>query len=217
MKKLTITIIALSLGIPQVTFAAWWNPISWFRNNQNTENIKQSDLVPYEGIAVDKNPKKVTESPARQDVVEKTVTKVIEVDNPVLQARIDALVKQNDELNSRISSYISRLNECREQTPTKSATLTAKEEKEQKLADIDVQILYKIDRYLSATGGTTTFNDGSTSNSFITEINLLLESYRVVDERMLYKNLPPRATFQEGKENMQNLKNYLVDSYIKYR
>src|SRR3989344_3653016 len=101
MKKLTITIIALSLVIPQVTFAAWWNPISWFRNNQNTENIKQSDLVPYEGIAVDKNPKKVTESPARQDVVEKTVTKVIEVDNPVLQARIDALVKQNDELNSR--------------------------------------------------------------------------------------------------------------------
>lgn len=47
MKKTIITILAVMLIIPAVTYASWWNPFSWFGSNDNnttqTESVKSAD------------------------------------------------------------------------------------------------------------------------------------------------------------------------------
>jgi hypothetical protein len=47
MKKVFTTTLILSLIIPQITFASWWNPLTWFKSsnlvskNQNVELVNQ--------------------------------------------------------------------------------------------------------------------------------------------------------------------------------
>ncbi|MCG2694489.1 hypothetical protein L6261_00175 [Candidatus Parcubacteria bacterium] len=46
-KQLTVSIFLISLLIPSVAFASWWNPISWFKNKETAEiSIQVSTSTP---------------------------------------------------------------------------------------------------------------------------------------------------------------------------
>jgi|SRR3989344_2488878 len=230
--KTLVSVFLVAILIPQVALAAWWNPFSWF-SKLNVEQEKPELLQRLVELEKQVNSQDVASSTIQEspklEVKEKIITQTITVDNPELQKKINALITENITLQAKInsqSSLVEQLNSCRaDLTEMKGATKvntadSAVEEKiRERLLEIDEQILAKIDRYLvGASSDTITFNDGSTSISLILGINQLLDSYRVVDTKMAHKNLPTDIkTFKEGVWYVLDLKNYLVNSYIKYR
>lgn len=220
-----VVFVCFSILIPASASAAWWNPISWFnKSDRNEGRVEQIDPSLKEMDNTDTQQESNSNPSTEPKVVEKIRTEVIKIDNPALQARIDELVKQNLELNSKINSYISSLNECREEVSSKPVALTEEEIRGEKLAEIDEQILSVIEQYLSvSTSDNIVFNDGRThaqynSDSFGT-INTLLNSYRIADKgRLAYENLPRNVkTLKEGRAHVLDLKNYLINSYMRYR
>ncbi|MDO8729103.1 MAG: hypothetical protein Q7K26_04425 [bacterium] len=248
MKRL-MPLLLIVILLPQVAFAAWWNPFSWFRAEEGQNDVQETKDDSKQPCSADDPIGLFTDCEAEttddpndplgilnddsqnkeEKVVEKIVTKTITVDNPELQKKINSLITENITLQTKInsqSSLVQQLNSCRADlielkgaTKINTADSVVEEKIKGRLLEIDEQILPKIDRYLLvASSDTITFNDGSTSISLILEINQLLDSYRVVDIKMAHKNLPTDIkTFKEGQWHVLDLKNYLVNSYIKYR
>lgn len=67
MKKFILPILAVSIFLPNIVFAAWWNPLTWKVFNKNTESQTEEsiprkfDPVAEGGIPVVPNPNKSTE------------------------------------------------------------------------------------------------------------------------------------------------------------
>jgi hypothetical protein len=76
--------------IPSLTFASWWNPTDWFKKSiditATTTSTSTPVVIPVEPI-----------------IQEKIVTKIVTVDNPELQQRIDQLEQENASLRQKIN------------------------------------------------------------------------------------------------------------------
>jgi hypothetical protein len=98
------------MALPQVASAAWWNPLTW---KKVTPNIEYGVKTPVTE-STETEPQvieKIVEKP-----VEKIVEKVIKVNNPELQAKIDALIKENSDLQFQLNSktsIVDQLNVCK--------------------------------------------------------------------------------------------------------
>lgn len=65
MKKMAFMFTLLALVIPQLTFASWWNPLSWFSTKSTQESIstQESQTINYTTSAVDgRSENKILES-----------------------------------------------------------------------------------------------------------------------------------------------------------
>lgn len=97
MKKI-LSLALLALIIPQITFAAWWNPLSWFSNEAQVVEIRpnqQSYENQQEEVGGDNSPDlfkneppiiepKIIEKEVIKEVpVEKIITKIVPVDRIV--------------------------------------------------------------------------------------------------------------------------------------
>lgn len=237
MKKL-IPIMLVAILLPQVAFAAWWNPFSWFKE-QDLETEKAELLQRLAELEAKVNSQDTetdaTSSPAVSDSSTKVITQTTKVDSPELQTKIDFLLKENVSLRAQIlsqSSLIQSLNQCKsdlintrsnDASPT-IFTNTADIEKENKLKGIDSKILPILESFLAQGAG---YGNLSSIENFKnldeTEINQLLASYRVVDSSMTYLNIETRNSygFPVSRETQfqvaQSLYNYLKSIYIPYR
>lgn len=113
-----IPILIIVLLLPQIAFAAWWNPFSWFTRG-NTPAVIEEKLDKKEGTDIQSNKEaQVKQGP---DVRERIVEKTIIVDNPELQKKINELFQENLSLKTKIASLISELSAYKS-----SATATTK-------------------------------------------------------------------------------------------
>jgi hypothetical protein len=115
MKNKTLVLgLIWAITIPQVATAAWWNPLTWF--NQEAAVFKYDSEVPVTAPEVEPEVVEIQVEKVVEKPVEKIVEKVIKVDNPELQSKIDSLIKENEELKSKLSSPASLtqlLNVCK--------------------------------------------------------------------------------------------------------
>lgn len=97
----SVFLLAIIL-IPQVTFASWWNPFSWSKNSKENINV----IEPTSVLSTDKSDSKIETKPKETKVIEKVVAKpviqTITVQDPALQARINALILENSNLKAEI-------------------------------------------------------------------------------------------------------------------
>jgi hypothetical protein len=234
-----LSMLVIGILLPQITFAAWWSPASWF--NKDTPTQEQVRIENKESTTNKDTQTPVAKiDPKPAEVKERVVTKVIKVDNPELQTKIDSLTKQNNDL-------LAQLNSCRMQSsmqasqPIKVST-TAEDERRIKLEGIDKEILQLIDDNLNSFKAVyqineaglmlsceevaqrmKTYNYGSDTllgRSFeqnckmpdTQQINHLLDAYRLADSKMTHKNFVSMSL-----TDLRELRSYLTDLYIKYR
>jgi hypothetical protein len=116
MKKILIFLL-IGFIIPQVTFAAWWNPRTWFvpRDTKNLhleEVIKNDELVPSkEQSAVSTSSLGTSET----KIVERVVTKTIPVDRVVEKIVIQSdqsVIDENNLLKIKIKELQAISNQC---------------------------------------------------------------------------------------------------------
>ena len=153
MKKV-IPIILLAIIIPQAAFAAWWNPLSWFKK-QSIDQEKAELLERLVGLEEKVNSQEVATSTAQEESVkseirEKIITQTITVDNPDLQKRINDLIEENISLQAKVisqASLVGQLNSCKADLVEtramvgKTVVNSAEEEKKQKLEALDQEML----------------------------------------------------------------------------
>ena len=117
MKRLMLMLLLVVL-IPQVAFAAWWNPLSWVKKS-STEQEKAELLERLTELEQKVDSQKVetnTDKPPHSGVKEKVVTQTIVVNNPELQQRINTLIAENIALQNKIaahSSLLEQINSCK--------------------------------------------------------------------------------------------------------
>jgi len=106
MKKFIIVSLLLCslLFVPVVTFASWWNPMTWFEKPQDMQGSQIKQESPAE------SPSK-TEEDTQPIIQEKIVTETITIDNPELQKRIDELIVENTTLKQQVSDESKTLSE----------------------------------------------------------------------------------------------------------
>lgn len=103
MKKYLISLVVLSLVVPQLVLAAWWNPFSWF----NSWTLHKTEIAPIVQVETQKTPeeKKIQSDPTVVSATNKVSVskpKAGEIATPDLFNVIDNLI---DDYNSSISSY----------------------------------------------------------------------------------------------------------------
>lgn len=98
-KVIAITLVVVMIVFPFTTLAAWWNPFSWFQ----IQNIAQQS-----GSTELNSTLETPESGMANDSVASTTE--IAVADPVVQARIDALIAENASLRQQIRSLQTQLN-----------------------------------------------------------------------------------------------------------
>lgn len=115
MKKYLLSLVVIISIVPQVTFAVWWNPASWFEKPTIEEKIIEQETTEVTGVSSEQTSpttaqqvterviERIVEKPVIQ---EKVVTKTITVDNPELQKRIDELVAENSSLKTRVNTLL---------------------------------------------------------------------------------------------------------------
>lgn len=104
-KKISIGIIALLLVItlaPQVTFASWWNPFSWFKKTPKVEQVNIPVLDAKKTITAEE---KIDTSTQKKPEVKKTTpsTDNSATSNVKVKAKIDAELKAKAEQDILIS------------------------------------------------------------------------------------------------------------------
>lgn len=112
-RKQQIIPMLLITGIiyPQVTLAAWWNPLSWFQSN-TTEKIEIiEDFSDLENL--DNVESKSLNSNAQNISSGRIVERIITVKDPELQKQINNLLQENLDLQKRILALTSELNSCK--------------------------------------------------------------------------------------------------------
>lgn len=100
MKKTLLYIAVLGvIVIPSVTFAAWYNPFSWFAKTPTTV------IVPIQSpIQV------ATSTPEALPVPKPVITNTITVEDPKLQSQINTLIQQNSTLQTQLASLTMQYN-----------------------------------------------------------------------------------------------------------
>lgn len=96
---------AIICAFPVVASAAWWNPLTWGSTGyQVAENVVVATSTTEERIV--------------QVPVDRVITKTITIDNPALQAQINALLQENATLKTTIATltqqnagYVSKINQ----------------------------------------------------------------------------------------------------------
>ena len=97
MKRLLISSMFLAIIIPSITSAAWWNPFSWevFGSNQS--------FAPQENNLLLNTPEKSENVKELQNISNPVIQeKIVTVDNPELQKKINILVAENNDLKSQL-------------------------------------------------------------------------------------------------------------------
>ncbi|HVX90469.1 MAG TPA: hypothetical protein VHC20_02410 [Candidatus Paceibacterota bacterium] len=105
MKKLALPLLALGVFIvPQVTFAAWWNPLTWFHSENAYEmSAEQTDSAPASTISTTSDSATAKEADANPD----SKTEIAS-----LQAEINSLNKENTSLRSQLAQAQKDANSC---------------------------------------------------------------------------------------------------------
>lgn len=131
MKKILIFLL-VGFIIPQVTFAAWWNPIKWFKERPDDNSaleLKIKELEAKLETKIDERDNQtveetenriddIIEARTQSVVKEKVVTQTVKIDNPELLNKIDLLTKENVDLRLKIEAQASltqQLNTCKAQ------------------------------------------------------------------------------------------------------
>ena len=104
-----MAILVLFFLIPSVALASWWNPFSWFQRMPQTEQegnpqINEPPNTNNQTDTTDNNTAEENNQPAVQE-------KIITVDNPELQKRINELESENSELRQQVNSESKQLSE----------------------------------------------------------------------------------------------------------
>jgi len=121
MKKYILYAVVLGALIPSVTFAAWYNPFSWFKKPQTSISSPTEPVV--ENIQVPSKP---------------VITNTITVENPKLQAQINALIQSNTDLQVQLSAITAKYNTLVSQNIALSAQVKELTEKETDTVIADV-------------------------------------------------------------------------------
>lgn len=221
MKKLSF----LFLLAPLFVSAVWWNPSTWLK--------KESVVNSLATTTVEKHLNITNELQTTSSDIDLYRSKIKD-----LQNQIKSLVEQNSVLLEKLSKYENQA----KNNPIK-ITNTADDEKKTKLASIDKDILPIIDNVLSKASDNWT--SGSCSDLYqrslvwggssvagqeyqkrctahsvfdqsISEINRLLNAYRLVDSKMSFANIQINDNLLGLSKNLGELRSYL-NEYIKYR
>lgn len=108
MKKILLAII-LTLIVPQLVLASWWNPISWVRtgqiNNPNKEIVVKPEVKTQEQKASTTS-NILEEKP--KILKTQIITKTVNVDNPELIKQIEILKKERDEFKTLLENSVKR-------------------------------------------------------------------------------------------------------------
>lgn len=116
--------------MPSITFAAWWNPATWFKAKQPSPEIseidnsdavreaaelrKKVDLLEQKLSELQPEKPETKEAEETKTVVrDRVVTQTIKVDNPELQVKINALVLENNQLKQQVATVQTDYNSCR--------------------------------------------------------------------------------------------------------
>lgn len=121
-KIISILIVSIVL-IPQMVLASWWNPFSWSRESKQTMDIIEPSLVPPADKSIsipETTPKQITEPKIIEKIIEKPIIKTITVQDPALQAKIEALILENNTLKAEIT----RLRKANESLSSNSTSTT---------------------------------------------------------------------------------------------
>lgn len=95
MRKYIYVVLTLFIT-PLISFASWWNPLSWF----------EKTVVPPASIDIPT----VSESNVEIKVEPKIVTKTITVSDPKLQEQINLLIKSNSDLQDKYIALTTKYN-----------------------------------------------------------------------------------------------------------
>ena len=151
MKKL-LPILILALIIPQVAFAAWWNPLSWRKRPiEEPPHIQVTDGETVKEQILEG----VDKTNAAQNKIKPVVEeRVIRVADPTLQAKINTLITENVTFRARIAEleailarYTSiekqnettRINQQKEKEVEERARLEKEKQASVEQAEIDAQ------------------------------------------------------------------------------
>ncbi len=138
-RKYFFSILFAILIVPQITFAAWWNPLSWFNNwnffHKTEVKIDQETIIPTLNTntsepakntdeEVEKTPQPVKVNPPKKPVNVPVETKQtqqpvnIQVQQPVVntenQSEIDALKDSIKKLETKVQTLESENNDVQE-------------------------------------------------------------------------------------------------------
>lgn len=106
-------LVFIALIIPQVTFAAWWNPTTWFNRERA---IIEPAMTKNESSMTD--PEIIEKEIIKEIPVEKTVT----IENPAQSQKIKELVSQLEEANKTIRNLRAQIENLQTQIVALSAT-----------------------------------------------------------------------------------------------
>ncbi|OHB14696.1 MAG: hypothetical protein A2431_00615 [Candidatus Zambryskibacteria bacterium RIFOXYC1_FULL_39_10] len=128
--KISVLVLLAAVMIPQVVFASWWNPFSWIKSKETytapkTQDIetKISELESKLDKVTENNNLNIKENIKKEIEVPTVITKTIQVDNPELQTKINALLKENIDLQTKVGSLSSSYNNLVQQLNTCKANL----------------------------------------------------------------------------------------------
>lgn len=101
MKKSLYVAVFLMVLVPSVTFAAWYNPLSWFR--KAPVSVTMPVEMPIEATAQ-------IIAPVALPVSKPVITNTITVTDPKLQSQINELAKSNTDLQIQLASLTTKYN-----------------------------------------------------------------------------------------------------------
>jgi len=228
MKKI-LTIILLTLIIPQIAFAAWWNPLSWMGHSESV--VEQESEISEVGAEVPQE---------KVDLIENSTTeakeRVVTITDPKLQNQINELIKENANLKSLITSQSmleQQLNQCKVDIANikNKINLTVDSEyqdKKEKLIKLDDELYSLIEKMVDGVDEYLSVGD---IESIKDRTNEIFIAYKYIDPKFNIKDIPNHLSFMsEGgqlskkivvartsfKEDYLKLKKDL-DWYVKYR
>lgn len=115
--KIYISILILSITLPQLASAVWWNPTTWFKSEVKFEAPVKEQADFYSEQQFTNEPEVVEREVIKEIPVEKTITKTI--DNP-------ELLKQVTSLKAEVSKYKTSLEESNTYATQKIGELNSK-------------------------------------------------------------------------------------------
>ncbi|MCI0618460.1 hypothetical protein L0244_36240, partial [bacterium] len=141
-----------------LAFAAWWNPLTWFKKEPSAEvssetsiNEESAELRERINLLEQKLYDPETQEAAIDEtletiVQEKIVTQTIRVDDPELQKKIDALLAENQSLKLQVTNSQKKLSEIQSNLTTclKSPTTSSSDKEEKRKYEVAIAELEKL-------------------------------------------------------------------------
>lgn len=171
MKKHLLSLVLLSFLVPSVTFAAWWNPLSWFNNwgskkeiveeklfqEQKTQEEKISELEKQVSelkkeqkntmVPVVKKTEKETQSSDNSDFIQTQQKAKMEAEARTKLEQEALIVKQKEETEKQKKLEELRI-EAEKQKTEKQAIQDEYNKKQQKLNEVNKKIVELNAKYL---------------------------------------------------------------------